>query len=183
MENIKRLNKKLDETYGRSDDGRPFFRLSWSDSQTEKRFGTFREWLGSGKNAIFLREYTGLEERRKYPDIRERWILEKLIFPSSLGIHDWDLINGSYEPVWTFEGPNESYQKPEWWACEMICKIAIYGPEKRLTQTDYIEQEEKEFDKAVARNFDILQNDEPDLINAIKHGEAVFVPSSFEKSE
>lgn len=182
MENIKRLNKKLDETYGRSDDGRPFFRISWSDSQTEKRFGTFREWLGTGPGAIFLREYTGVSERRKYPDIRERWVLEKLIFPSSLGIHDWDLINGSYEPIWTFEGPGGSYQKPEWWACEMICKIAIYGPAAKITQADEEEIEQKAFDKAVAHNLDILQNDEPDLVNAMRHGEAIVVPTTFEKS-
>lgn len=177
MEDIKRLNKKLDETYGRSVDGRPIFRIVWSDSQTEKRVGTFREYIGP----IFLREETKLAERKKYPDIKSRWILEKLIFPPAPYCYELDLINGSYEPIWTFEGKGGIFVKPEWWACEQLCKFAIYGPERRLTASELEDIDQKAFEKEVQHNLDVLEDHDPLIPNLIRAGEGIVVPSTFEK--
>jgi hypothetical protein len=58
MENISAINKRLVELYGKSIDGRPNFRIVFSDTQYEKRFGTFEVTCGD----IFLREETCLKE-------------------------------------------------------------------------------------------------------------------------
>lgn len=180
MEDIKRLNLKLDETYGRYDNNRPIFRIVWADSQVEKRMGTFREFLGP----LFLREETKLAERKKYPEIKDRWVLEHQIPIPEVYRYDFDsiLLGGySYEPVWIFNGPGDTYQVPIWDACQELCTLAIYGPEKKLTLTDMIEADEKEFAKAVQKNLEILENDDPIIPNLVHAGEGIFVPSSFER--
>ena len=168
MEAVKRLNKKLTETYGKHNDGRPYFRLSWSNDQREMRYGTFREFIGP----IFLREETGVRERKKYPWIKDRWVLEKLTFPKSRywGPELIGLWEGSYEPVWVFNRNNE-YQIPVWVALERLVKAALYGPE--VGKEKDTDENRKVFQDEVNLNYDILDNETPDMAHALKHGAAV----------
>jgi len=84
---------------GLSLDGKPLYRLTWSDAAFEWRKGQFREFYGN----LFLREVVGARLVPKYPYIKERWILEKY-FPNS---HSEELPNyDHYEPIFCFQDKN-----------------------------------------------------------------------------
>src|SRR4030042_467586 len=121
MTDIEILNKWLKEQFGSDLRNRPWFRIVWSDSEIEKRVGTFEDFYGP----IWSGEFRGLREVKKYanPIYRERWILEKLIF----GIDNpqiWgDTIkDGTYEPIWVFRGPGDTYQRPTEKACDFVIR-------------------------------------------------------------
>lgn len=69
------LNKYLEETYGKTIEGFPLFRLVWTTDQLEKRLGTFRDFSDHSCE-IFLREVTEVREVPKYPFAMDRWALE-----------------------------------------------------------------------------------------------------------
>jgi hypothetical protein len=106
-------NERLKER-GRSLDGRPIWRISWSTDQREKRLGTFSDFYGS----IFLRQTREVREVPKYWYTPNRWILERLTFlPPNAAIHkeliasyDLDITrpsqNGTYEPIYVFQDAN-----------------------------------------------------------------------------
>lgn len=172
---IKALNKLLKETYGSYDDGRPWFRISWSTTQRETRWGIFREFVGS----IFLREYRGVKENaHKYSWIKDRWILEKLTLPPrSLKYWTPEIIgleNGSYEPVWCFN-KNGEYQKPEWWACQRLVKAALVGPFK-MNQDDLDTLEREKFEKEVNTGIEILEDQESDFQHGLHSRSLIIRP-------
>lgn len=173
---VRLLNNRLKKTYGVTEDNRPFFRLAWSNAQTETRFGTYTEFCG----AIFLREFTGVaKDRKKYPMFKDRWILEKLMFPAR-AYRYWspELIgveNGSYEPVWTFEKDN-AYQEPEWYPITKLVRLALYGPDKVMTPSEMESEEAKAFDKACQDAYDELDNECSFLVDQMHVGSAIVVP-------
>lgn len=100
------INRKLLEEYQLLD-GRPIYRIVWSDYQVEKRFSDkWTDWYGS----ILIRsEHKGVREIKKYWYLKKPcWVLEKIIFMKS----HWHLKemmkelveaeNGTYEPAFTF---------------------------------------------------------------------------------
>lgn len=107
MTNEEIINKKLVETYGCELDGRPRYRLVWSDSATELRRGVHTKWY----KKIWLGEWIGVKECKKYTYIHERWILEKLQFFPVKELVDSE--KGHYEPIWVFYDPQGGYQRPE----------------------------------------------------------------------
>ena len=166
------INKKLADLHGKHDDGRPYFRIAWTTDQTETRLGTFRYYTEAG---LFTYEETCVRERKKYPYIKDRWLLEKLTFPKQK-LWSPDLIgiwNGSYEPVWCFNKEG-NYQIPEWWAVERLVKAALYGPEAvKKTADDLYEEENKRMKKEIDLNYDILDNETPEMAHALKEGSGV----------
>lgn len=81
---------------GRSLDGKPLYRLVWSEDSFEWRRGNFREFYGS----VFLREVADVRYVPKYPYIDHRWIIEKY-FPES---HSEELpVYDHYEPIFCFQ--------------------------------------------------------------------------------
>jgi len=176
-EDIKSLNKRLKNTYGVSMDGRPFFRLVFSDTQTEKRIGTFREFYGP----IFVREETKLAERPKYAYIKGRFILERLVMPPDKYRFEIDLCNGTYEPVWTFERDNQ-YQHPEWHPITYIVRrvlLAITGGIRKLSDKDIWELDKQQFEKEVDIGEDMLANESPMIAGQLANGEGIVVPSNY----
>ncbi|SRR6266496_1570150 len=103
---IDSINKTLHENY-RVLDGRPIYRLVWSDNQLEKRFSD--KWCDYYGHILIRSEYKAVRTIKKYWHITPPcWILEKLVFlPSSWHVKELvkELVeahNGSYEPVYTF---------------------------------------------------------------------------------
>jgi hypothetical protein len=126
-QDIKAINKMLEKHHGKAFNNKPWYRIAWSESMTEKRIGAFNDFYGE----IFLRQFVGLREVRKYdgPDFRERWILEKLVFIDNPEV--WDSLNsGSYEPIWVFRGKGGVYQRPNHKAVEFLIGM-INNPEER----------------------------------------------------
>jgi hypothetical protein len=68
------LNKYLLETYGKTPEGLPYFKLSWTTNYTEHRYGTFTDWLGD----IPVRTISEVREVPKYPFAEDRWVLERI---------------------------------------------------------------------------------------------------------
>src|SRR5262245_39183754 len=68
-------------------DGRPIYRIVWSDTQLEMRRGKYSEFYG---DHIFIREVEEVREVKKYwYYIKPCWVFEKLIFaPSSAALKD-----------------------------------------------------------------------------------------------
>lgn len=90
-------------------DGRPIFRVVWSDDQLEVRKGKFSDWYGS----ILVREYTAVRQVKKYWYITPpTWVIEKLVFIANQTVLKEQVeelvecTNGSYEPVYVFSDKN-----------------------------------------------------------------------------
>ncbi len=177
MSSITKQNRLLVQHYGTTDDGRAWFRIVWSDSTTEKRMGTFREFVGK----LFIREETKMAERKKYPWVKERWVLEKLIFPPAPYCYEIDICNGSYENIWTFEGANGQYVPPVWENVKRICHAALHGPGRKQTLSEIEQIEEEKFQKTLQEDYEILDNETPYLPGLLNTGSAIVVPRGYEK--
>jgi hypothetical protein len=173
---VEAVNKKLKEYHGTDDENRPIFRVVWSDSQIEKRFGTFVEHYGS----IILGEARRMEEVPKYSYIKARWILEKLMFAMTDEVIGLDLNNRCYEPVYTFE---DKFGRPlpvEWWAVEMIVKRLLgvmSGDEERMTQKDCDRAEDAQYQKELAYTEDVIADIQGgDVATKLGSREGIVVP-------
>ncbi len=176
---VRNINKKLKELYGKHADGRPYFRLAWPQDQREHRFGDFNYFTSSG---LFARtERNVIRERKKYPHIRDRWILEMLTFPPKQlmwGPELHGVENGSYECLWNFAF--KEYRIPEFDAVQCLVKHALYGDKAatKLSPEEMAAFERMQEEMEDQESFDYLDNESPDLAHAIKHGEAVFNDST-----
>lgn len=173
---VRSINKKLAELYGKNLDGRPFYRIVWSENTTEKRIGTFYDFNG----IIFTRTFKGMREVRKYedPGFRERFILEKLI-PMLENQEVWDSAfgQGSYEPIWVFRGPNNTFRRPTLKAVEFLLGM-IQGEKRKLTEKDIDDMEEQLLEKETEENFNML-NDVSTMAHALAHKEGIVVPTNY----
>jgi hypothetical protein len=146
---IKQINLRLKNQYGVAPNGNPRFRVVWSDSQTEKRFGRYAEFYGK----IFVREVVGLHETKKYPYIKERWILEQWNPPEiTYDAQIPETAEGAYDPAWTFQH-DEGY--PVHVSFEIIQAIIYEMEHKPLPGHRASQQrteETKKFDTEVAQN-------------------------------
>lgn len=113
-------NRWLKDNYGTTITGDPLFRVIWSTGLTEKRRGTFRDYIEG--TDIFLREVTEVRECLKYPFAQERWIIEKVtIVPAE--IYDKELFD-----KWIYEGVHViQTNKGQYLPLSMeIVEVAIY---------------------------------------------------------
>jgi hypothetical protein len=140
------VNSRLRDIYGCDLLSQPIYKIVWSPDEFEKRLSTFRDFL-PGTN-IFLREVREVREVRKYPDLLDQWILEKLFFNQ----HNTEILNNqtlsplrcSYEPLWCFGQDDKGQPKrPVWRAIEIIL-MSINNP-KKLTPS---QMNDKEFEQA-----------------------------------
>src|SRR6476659_3793285 len=99
------INRRLKDIYGTDLLGQPIYRVIWSDDETEKRFGTFRDFV-PGTN-ILVREVTEVRETKKYSYVHPScYVLEKLFFNQ----HNKEILDNrtlspqtcTYEPLWVF---------------------------------------------------------------------------------
>ena len=104
MERIEVINKRLADNYGLFDDGRPNWRVVWSDDQIEKRL------VHHTKDGFELLTPV-IQEVKKYNYISAKYILERLIaVPDNTELADIS----SYEPIWTFEDKDKNPLPPDW---------------------------------------------------------------------
>jgi len=101
-------------------DGRPIWRLVWSENLIEKREGEFSDWYGN----IFIRSYYGIKEGRKYNYIHERWIVEKFV---PCDVRKYSIIGdngGTYEPLYVFETRNREFLMPTLKTTQFLVEFA-----------------------------------------------------------
>jgi hypothetical protein len=121
------INDQLLKEYGRFEDGRPHFRVVWSNALTEKRWMTHTD---EGFE-LLLPE---VREVRKYSHINERYVLERLVPVTG----ETDLITKtSYEPAWTFQDRFGNYLSPRFDACKFIVEALMTAMGKKDTHVKY----------------------------------------------
>lgn len=109
MTDIEKINKELIQKYGLNPVGNPLFQIVWSEKATEMRHGTFNDFY----NDIFIRQFIGVREVKKYSYIYERWILERWFPPEVVQSKELPLsYQGSYECIHVFENGKNEYVVP-----------------------------------------------------------------------
>lgn len=139
------INQRLYDSY-RVIDGRPIYRIVWSDDQLELRLGTFTDWYG---HILIRQEHKALREIKKYWYLkRPCWLLEKLVFmPSEYHLKDIleELVqarNGTYEPVYVFNDRDNNPIPVVESVVEFIIN-SLHNPQKR-TKKDFEAMEKLE---------------------------------------
>jgi len=174
MTEAKRLNLILERKFGRDLSGNVRFQISWSDSQTEKRLGTYNVFYGS----IYLRTEKGVREVPKYPYIKGRFVLERLIYHSN---PELPISKISYEPIYIFESSKgESLPLNEKVAI-IVCHTCLNPNMSAAQKKAFFEDwNEKEFDKEVKYFEDAM--DEGSVAERLHDRDGIIL-NPFEKKE
>lgn len=146
------LNEFLLNRGGRNLFNQPLYKLVWSTSELELRFGTFREF----RDDVFIREVTETRWTRKYNYIHDRWILERWI-PPALG-HNKELplsSQGTYEPIYVFEDGNRQYLAPNIKVLEFIIEMAERP--RIMTEAEIISELKGKEEKEVLQIMEALE--------------------------
>lgn len=155
---VELINKQL-KLYGSNIYDNPIFRVVFSENQVENRRGTFKDFSGD----IFIREVTEIREVKKYPWIKEKWILERWA-PGSISHHP-DLISmqdGVYICVYAFQDKNCNYLPPLLKVCEVLISNLL-NPKRGseiLSRDQGIEEKMDKLEVDVIEEELIVQSDE-----------------------
>lgn len=186
-EQIKILNQRLSDNYGKFEDGRPIWRLVFSDSQFEKKFGRYTDYTTNG---MFIKQVEEVREVKKYPYDIGKWILERLVPVPPYNQMELVTQTTSYEPVWTFEDANNNPLPPTWKAIELIIfsihrevakrfRIPYKDPEVGSNHQETVEIKEK--------RISALQNelfgDDTAVSDALGLGQGIVVPNSYQTTK
>ena len=172
---VKAINLALREMHGiEVANSRPRFRISWSTTSSEVRYGTYSIYY---MEHIFLRDETGYVACAKYPNNPDRWVLEMLVYAPIAEVPESR--NGHYEPLYVFQDKKGEYLPPLHQVAEIII-WALKNPEKNLVER--LEREDKrKFAQEVAYFEDILEDTTGSvLVTALRDKEAIVVPSNYE---
>jgi len=185
MENIETINSRL-ERYGRYLDGRPLWRIIFSEDEMEKRFGTFTDITPEG---LFIREVTEVREIPKYRQYINppSFILERLMEVPSVNQQEIT-VKTSYEPIWVFKDQIGNPVYPVWPAIELVIKTVIRnmteGVEKPHNPQDDLKDPEiyKESHQQQINNLvrDLFGN-ETRTTDSLAYGEGIVVPANYRK--
>lgn len=172
MENLEIINRRLLETYGRGIGELPLYRIVWSTSQLEKRFGTFIKETESG---IYLGEETCEREVPKYFMWPDFWILE-FIQPN---ISNRELLaKVTYEPLWIFKD-KENRPLPYDWDILLILIAAHQGRVIPKTPAQLASEDQEKLEKEQAAYLDELKGEASPFHGKLEKGsrEAIVVPN------
>lgn len=162
------VNRQLEVLYGKDiSSEKPIYRVVFSDDQYETRYGTFRHFIGNS----LIRETKEIATVPKYPFIRHRFVLERLMYHTNPELIE----NPSYEPIYNFEDKTGTELPVELWVCQTRIQLLFSeGPKKTEAdhQADYDEKMKKE--KLLTK--EILANERPYIPTMIELGEAVSLP-------
>jgi hypothetical protein len=169
------INKWLKNQYGTDLRSRPWYRIIWSENETEKRTGIFNDFTDSG---LYIGYHQGLREVKKYanPIYKDRWILEKLIY----GLNNKEIWgdtarDGIYEPIWVFRGPGDTYQKPTTKTVDFIVQ-SLLAEKPKLTQSDTDYEEEQSLEKEKREEYERLGGSED---RPLMDGQGIVVPKNY----
>jgi hypothetical protein len=168
-ESIESINEKLVENYNRDiGDGRPNYRVVWSDDQFEKRITTH----DSHGNQLIHPEVRLLPKYKQY--IRHRYILERL----TLITGETDLLEKiAYEVIWTFQDKNGKYLPPWFEACRHIIENILMNMAAKNYYTKYKDTMSKEqYIAEIQKMEDELFGNESIITDALHYGFGVTVP-------
>lgn len=174
---MKRINQFLTSKYGLSLDGKPRFRVVFSEDLKEHRKGLFSE----------LAVFEEIREVPKYSFIKNRYILEvyTLAYPGIFGrairAKEEIVMSGDgYEPLRVFETKKKVYLRPDIEICEYICnqwsELVTRPAARRLNEKKATSEDVELMSKETARFFDILNQEDSDIIHQFRDKEALLLP-------
>lgn len=182
MEAIESLNQRLIDYFGMDTESeRAIWRLSWSDFQYEQRLMRYTK---EGLELLYPR----VQEVPKYPYIKSRWVLERLVLIPVLDQLELPVEQKSYEPMWIFETNKGEALPPKWEAIKHVvdCVYAAIGkhnmtarypdPDSGKTTKDLIEEER---DRITRIQADLFGN-ETDTTDSLSLKEGIVVPDKKE---
>lgn len=171
---IETINDHLKKLFGVELSGEPRFRIVWSDSQYEIRYGTYNEFYGS----IFLREVKGARQTPKYPYILHRYVLEYLVPVSNPELPNNRL---SYEPIYVFEDSKGNPLPLNETVVKLVCQTVLNPTMSSIERKSLFEElDKKNYDQEVAYFSDMLEDSSSYLAGRLadKDG-AVVVPRNY----
>lgn len=177
-EAIEDINKKLRDNFGLAFNGRPNFRVVFSDDQFEKRWTNYTD---DGVELLHP-EVRELPKYRQY--IRGKYILERLV-PAGIST---DLIEKvTYEPAWVFQDKDGNYLPPFFDGCRFVIdslnsQIQVAGTFTKYK--DVNETAEERMAKVKKVENELFGNETP-VGDALAYGSGVSLstPASLEKDE
>jgi hypothetical protein len=170
------INKKLENLYGKTLDGKPRFRVVWSDEQFEFRKGEFNEYSGP----IFIRTVKGVKRVPKYSYIKERWVFEMYCEGSAVNVPDLVAETSTYEPMYVFQSGKGEYLEPLLKVCQAFVFNYLHpecNPDQRRAY--YEEIEIREFDNEVKYFENTL--DTPYLADRLHDNDGIIINPGFPK--
>lgn len=179
-EYVETINGLLVDLYGIDTiSGQPMWRVVWSDDQTEKRL---TDVLDSGIKLI----HPIVREVKKYPFIKAKYILERLVIVPDINQKDLPTTKLSYEPMWTFMDAQGRYLPPKFAAAKFVVdtvyaalgkqSLARYkDPDAGLTKEDLIEKKLAQIQELELELF----GNETDTTDALAYDEGIVVPNSY----
>ena len=177
MEELKAINKRLAERYGKSVfEDKPNFRVVWGGSQYEMRTGTYEKTTEAG---LWLGRETCTRNEPKYPMWDEMWILERwCVNENNPEIN----CKFSYEPLWVFRDARNNPLPYDWEIIEALVNKYLFVTSPKLTDRDYASREEEQKKAEEEAYLDELKHEDA-FPNKMYDTKAVTVPSNFERGK
>jgi hypothetical protein len=177
METIETLNQRLVDYYGLdSDTGRPMFRIVWANDEVEKQ-------MVNHTSSGFQLLYPVLAEVKKYPYLKDLYVLERLVVVPDINQPEIPVSKLSYEPIWCYRDSSGNSLPPVWDATQFVVDT-LYAALGKKSLKKYVEpdlNEEKE--DRVKKIQDELFGNETEVGDALAYGSGVVVPSNYKKVE
>jgi hypothetical protein len=181
MEQITTLNQRLIDHFGiDSNSGKPIFRIVWANDEVEKRK------MSTLDNGILLL-FPVVREVKKYPYIRDFYVLERLVVVPDFQREELADVLLSYEPVWVFKDSNDNPLPPAWDPCKLIVDTLYAALGKNGGLRKYVDPdvspEVKE--ERITKLQEELFGDQSGLYGKTTPGahEGIVVPPTYESSK
>lgn len=148
-EPVESINIQLKDLYGQDTlSGLPIWRVSWSETQTEKQLIDTTEF---GVKLL----YPEVREVKKYLGfIKDKYILERLVLVEGINAKMLPTQKTSYEPVWIFETQSGIYLPPKMEVCQIVINHVYNAQGKKNNLDKYtdpttLEETKKRLDNIV----------------------------------
>lgn len=174
MESIDSINNQLIDLYGIDTvTGIPIWRIVWSDDQREHRKVAITP---SGVHLLHPMVF----ELAKYPYIKERYVLERLVIVPEQHQDELPASKLSYEPMFVFQRPDGSYLPPILPATKFIVDT-VYAAMGKVSLAKYTEDNSEEARHERVRDLqEQLFGNETDVGDALAYKEGIVVPGKGE---
>ena len=152
--------------------GRAIFRLVFSESATEHRLGDFTD---TDSNGNLIRKVREVREVKKYPYLKDTWILEKLVW---IGGENPELPKArgyEYECIWAFVDRHGNPLYPYYYIVEIVIQALLTGQVPKKSEAQLEDEDKKQKQKEEDEYFAILEDEGQSNLFA---DDAVFMDST-----
>lgn len=180
LESLDTINRRLRDYYGVAWNNFSIWRISWSENQIEKRFGTYTDYSSEG---IYLRTVTEWREVPKYRQwIQDKWVLERLtVVPDVNRDELGEKI--SYEPIYVFEDQRGFPLPYKWEAAQFVIDTlnAAAGKSNMAKYVDNDPNTEEVIENRVNKLQEELFGNETQITDALSQQRGIVVPSNYKR--